>query len=536
MASRASTRPTAMALRSLLLARRLPARAQHLSTAAATAPAAAPSVPLLINGEKVFSAATEGIEVKCPATQDVLATTPLATPAELEAAVAAAAAAFPAWSRTSVANRARVMHKLEALIREHTDELAKLLSAEHGKTVEDAKGDIFRGLEVVEHACSVPSLMMGETTPNVGGGVDCHSYRVPLGVCAGIAPFNFPAMIPLWMFPLAVTTGNTYVLKPSERVPLSTMFLADLATQAGLPPGVLNVVHGAHDCVNFLCDAPEIRAVSFVGGDAAGRHIHARAGAAGKRVQANMGAQNHGVVLPDCNPKAALAAIGAAGFGAAGQRCMALSRVVLVGDSKELLPEICALAEGLKLGKGDAPGVDVPPLNAASERDRIEALLTRAADGGATLAVDGRAPTVEGYPDGNWVGPTVVSGVTPDMEIYKTEVFGPVLQVLEVDTLDDAVDLLNANPYGNGCAVFTRSGAAARKFTMDVDVGQVGVNVPIPVPLPNFSFTGSRGSILGDLNFYGKAGVNFFTQWKTVTSSWKAEEDEAVSMSMPTNK
>ena len=536
--SRASTRPTAMALRSLLLARRLPARAgaQHLSTAAAVAPAAAPSVPLLINGEKVFSAATEGIEVKCPATQDVLATTPLATPAELEAAVAAAAAAFPAWSRTSVANRARVMHKLEALIRENTDELAKLLSAEHGKTVEDAKGDIFRGLEVVEHACSVPSLMMGETTPNVGGGVDCHSYRVPLGVCAGIAPFNFPAMIPLWMFPLAVTTGNTYVLKPSERVPLSTMFLADLATEAGLPPGVLNVVHGAHDCVNFLCDAPEIRAVSFVGGDAAGRHIHARAVANGKRVQANMGAQNHGVVLPDCNPKAALAAIGAAGFGAAGQRCMALSRVVLVGDSKKLLPEICALAESLKLGKGDAPGVDVPPLNAASERDRIEALLTRAADGGATLAVDGRAPTVEGYPDGNWVGPTVVSGVTPDMEIYKTEVFGPVLQVLEVDTLDDAVDLLNANPYGNGCAVFTKSGAAARKFTMDVDVGQVGVNVPIPVPLPNFSFTGSRGSILGDLNFYGKAGVNFFTQWKTVTSSWKAEEDEAVSMSMPTNK
>ena len=265
-------------------------------------------------------------------------------------------------------------------------------------------------------------------------------------------------------------------------------------------------------------------------------HINARAGANGKRVQANMGAQNHGVVLPDCNPKAALAAIGAAGFGAAGQRCMALSRVVLVGDSKKLLPEICALAESLKLGKGDAPGVDVPPLNAASERDRIEALLTRAADAGATLDVDGRAPTVEGYPDGNWVGPTVVSGVTPDMEIYKTEVFGPVLQVLEVDTLDDAVALLNANPYGNGCAVFTRSGAAARKFTMDVDVGQVGVNVPIPVPLPNFSFTGSRGSILGDLNFYGKAGVNFFTQWKTVTSSWKAEEDEAVSMSMPTNK
>ena len=507
------------------------------SANAARAAASAPSVPLLIGGEKVYSSSPESVEVLCPATQEVLALTPLATQEEMGAAVEAAKAAFPGWSQTSVSNRARVMHKLEALIRERTDELALLLSSEHGKTVEDAKGDIFRGLEVVEHACSVPSLMMGETTPNVGGGVDCHSYRVPLGVCAGIAPFNFPAMIPLWMFPLAVTTGNTYVLKPSERVPLSTMFLADLAHEAGLPPGVLNVIHGAHDAVNFICDDPAIRAVSFVGGDAAGRHIHDRAGRNGKRVQANMGAQNHGVVLPDANPKAALAAITAAGFGAAGQRCMALSRVVLVGDATDaLLPRIVDAASKLTLGKGDAPGVDVPPLNSAKEKGRIEGLLDRAEAGGAVLALDGRRATVDGFPNGNWVGPTVVAGVTPDMEIYKNEVFGPVLQVLHADTLDDAIALLNDNPYGNGCAVFTKSGAAARKFTMAVDVGQIGVNVPIPVPLPMFSFTGSRGSILGDLNFYGKAGINFYTQWKTVTTSWKAEEDETVSMSMPTNQ
>jgi len=523
-----------MALSTVSLARRTALSARR-ALSAEPAVAAAEAVPHIINGKKINSTASDFVDVRCPATQDVLTRVPLATQAEMTAAVDAAAAAFPAWSATSVSNRARVMHKYEALIREHTEELARCLSEEHGKTLDDAKGDIFRGLEVVEHACSLPTLTMGETVPNVGTGVDCHSYRLPLGVCAGVAPFNFPAMIPLWMFPLAVTAGNTFVLKPSEKVPLTAMMLADLAAEAGLPDGVLNVIHGAHDAVNFLCDDPRIRAISFVGGDAAGAHIHRRAGANGKRVQANLGAQNHGVICEDASPKAALAAIAAAGFGAAGQRCMALSRVVLVGSASNLLPDIVDQAKKLSLGKFDAPGADVPPLNSAREKDRIEALIGAAEAGGATVALDGRGATVPGLPDGNWLGPTVLK-VTPDMDVYKTEVFGPVLQVLEAETLDDAIALINANPYGNGAAVFTRSGAAARKFQAETDAGQIGVNVPIPVPLPMFSFTGSRGSILGDLNFYGKAGVNFFTQWKTVTSSWKMEEETTVNMSMPVNK
>jgi len=312
------------------------------------------------------------------------------------------------------------------------------------------------------------------------------------------------------------------------------MLLADLSRQAGLPDGVLNIIHGTHDAVNFICDHPTIRAVSFVGGDAAGRHIHARAGATGKRVQANMGAQNHAVVLEDANPNAAVAALVAAGFGASGQRCMAISRVVLVGKAKAVLPLLLQEARKLTLGKGDTPGVDVPPLNSAAAKERITGLLERAIQAGAALPLDGRGATVAGLPHGNWVGPTIVTGVNTSMEIYTNEVFGPVLQVLEVDTLDEAIALLNANPYGNGCALFTRSGAAARKFQNQTDVGQIGINLPIPVPLPMFSFTGSRGSILGDLNFYGKAGVHFFTQWKTVTTSWKAVEAEAVSMAMPT--
>lgn len=492
------------------------------------------TVPMFIDNQFVHSSSSQSVPVLCPASQQLLAQTPLCSLAEMEAALASARRAAPGWAATSVSNRARVMLRLQAIIRERTDELAKTISAEHGKTIEDAKGDVFRGLEVVEHACAVPSLMMGETVPNVATDVDTHSYRVPLGVCAGIAPFNFPAMIPLWMFPLAVTTGNTFLLKPSERVPLTSMLLAEMARDAGLPDGVLNIIHGTHDAVNFICDAPGIRAVSFVGGDAAGRHIYARAGATGKRVQANMGAQNHAVVLEDANPKAAVAALVAAGFGAAGQRCMAISRVVLVGKAKNLVPLLVEAGAKLKLGKGDMPDVDVPPLNSISARERIEGLLTRALTEGAELPLDGRYAKVEGFPHGNWVGPTLVTSIKPSMEIYKNEVFGPVLQVLEVDTLDDAIKLLNANPYGNGCAIFTRSGAAARKFQHQVDVGQIGINLPIPVPLPMFSFTGSRGSILGDLNFYGKAGVQFYTQWKTVTQSWKAQEAEVVSMSMPT--
>jgi malonate-semialdehyde dehydrogenase (acetylating)/methylmalonate-semialdehyde dehydrogenase len=337
---------------------------------------------------------------------------------------------------------------------------------------------------------------------------------------------------------MGVVTGNTYVLKPSERVPLTAMRLAELATEAGLPDGVLNVIHGTHDAVNFICDEPAIRAISFVGGDAAGKHIYTRAAANGKRVQANLGAQNHAVVLEDAEPDATLKALVAAGFGAAGQRCMAISRVVLVGDSTAILPKLVEMTKGLKLGPGTKAGVDVPPMTNPHAKQRVERLVTAGVQNGCEAVVDGRGATVEGYPEGNWFGPTILDGVTRDMEVYQNELFGPVLQVLRADSLDDAISLVNANPYGNGTAIFTKSGAAARKFTMEIDVGQIGVNLPIPVPLPMFSFTGSRGSILGDHNFYGKGAVTFHTQWKTVTSQWKEQGEDVskLSMSMPTMK
>jgi len=508
-----------------------------LSTAQHSTNDSAPRVPLLINGEFVDSTGTVDMPIRSPVTQALLASVPQATQAEMHAAVDAASAAFPAWAATSVSNRARVMFKLQHLIRQHEDELAQLLSSEHGKTIEDAKGDIFRGLEVVEHACSITSLQMGETVPSVATSTDVTSFRLPLGVCAGIAPFNFPAMIPLWMFPMAVVCGNTYVLKPSERVPLTAMRLAELAAEAGLPPGVLNVIHGSHDAVNFLCDHPAIRAISFVGGDAAGKHIYARGSANGKRVQANMGAQNHAVVLPDADGEAACKALVAAAFGAAGQRCMAISRAVLVGDARQLLPRLVELADGLVLGPGDRPGTEVPPLTSPQGKARAERLVDAGEAAGASVVLDGRGATVEGFPDGNWLGPTILADVTTQMECYQNEIFGPVLQVLTASSLDEAIALINANPYGNGTALFTRSGAAARKFTHEVDVGQIGINLPIPVPLPMFSFTGSRGSILGDHNFYGKGAVTFHTQWKTVTSNWREDEgSKQLSMSMPTMK
>jgi len=516
-------------------AARVPVARSHYSTAAVLKEEAAPlKVPLLIHGEFVESEATEFVRVLCPATQRVLAHTPIATKREMDEAVASAKSAFKEWSATSVSNRTRVMFKLQALIREHTEELAQILTLEHGKTIDDAKGDIFRGLEVVEHACSTTSLQMGETMQNVGTSIDIHSYRVPLGVCGGIAPFNFPAMIPLWMFPMATVCGNTFVLKPSERVPLTAMRLAELSIEAGMPKGVLNIIHGTHDAVNFICDDPAIKAISFVGSDTAGAHVYQRGSMNGKRVQANLGAQNHAVVMPDADPRAAMSALSAAAFGAAGQRCMAISRVILVGEARQWVPTLVEMAQKLKVGPGAAPGVDVPPVITPQAKEKIERLVASGADAGATVALDGRGIAVEGHADGNFVGPTIVTGVKTDMELYQTEVFGPVLQCLEAETVEEAIELINSNPYGNGTAIFTRSGAVARKFVHEVDAGQIGVNLPIPVPLPMFSFTGSRGSILGDHNFYGKGAITFNTQWKTVTSNWKMAEQEMTSLAMPT--
>jgi len=330
-------------------------------------------------------------------------------------------------------------------------------------------------------------------------------------------------MIPLWMFPVAITCGNTFVLKPSERVPMTAMRLVELAKDAGVPDGVVNVIHGGHDAVNFICDAPEIKAISFVGGNTAGQHIHARGTANGKRVQSNMGAKNHAVVLPDADPESVINQLAGSSLGAAGQRCMALSVAIFVGESKEWIPRIAEKAALMKVGPGTEAGVDVGPVISAQAKQRISNLIQSGVDEGAELLLDGRNPSVPGFEDGYFVGPTVFSKVQKGMQIYDQEIFGPVLCCVEADTFDDAINFINANQFGNGTAIFTRSGGAARKFVDSIEAGQVGVNVPIPVPLPMFSFTGNKKSILGDLNFYGKAGVNFYTQWKTVTSAWRAD-------------
>ncbi|AXI59631.1 MULTISPECIES: CoA-acylating methylmalonate-semialdehyde dehydrogenase [Pseudomonas] len=477
-------------------------------------------VKLLIDGEWVESQTTEWHDIVNPATQQVLAKVPFATAAEVDAAVSAAQRAFQTWKLTPIGARMRIMLKLQALIREHSKRIAVVLSAEQGKTIADAEGDIFRGLEVVEHACSIGSLQMGEFAENVAGGVDTYTLRQPIGVCAGITPFNFPAMIPLWMFPMAIACGNTFVLKPSEQDPLSTMLLVELAIEAGIPAGVLNVVHGGKDVVDGLCTHKDIKAVSFVGSTAVGTHVYDLAGKHGKRVQSMMGAKNHAVVLPDANREQALNALVGAGFGAAGQRCMATSVVVLVGAAKQWLPDLKALAQKLKVNAGNEPGTDVGPVISKKAKARILDLIESGIKEGAKLELDGRDISVPGYEKGNFVGPTLFSGVTTDMQIYTQEIFGPVLVVLEVDTLDQAIALVNANPFGNGTGLFTQSGAAARKFQTEIDVGQVGINIPIPVPVPFFSFTGSRGSKLGDLGPYGKQVVQFYTQTKTVTARW----------------
>ncbi|WP_210642716.1 MULTISPECIES: CoA-acylating methylmalonate-semialdehyde dehydrogenase [unclassified Pseudomonas] len=478
------------------------------------------TVKLLIDGEWVESRSSEWHDIVNPATQQVLAKVPFATTAEVDAAIAAAQRAFQTWKLTPIGARMRIMLKLQALIREHSKRIAVVLSAEQGKTIADAEGDIFRGLEVVEHACSIGTLQMGEFAENVAGGVDTYTLRQPIGVCAGITPFNFPAMIPLWMFPMAIACGNTFVLKPSEQDPLSTMLLVELAIEAGVPAGVLNVVHGGKEVVDALCTHKDIKAVSFVGSTAVGTHVYELAGRHGKRVQSMMGAKNHAVVLPDANREQTLNALVGAGFGAAGQRCMATSVVVMVGAAKQWLPELKALAQKLKVNAGSEPGTDVGPVISKRAKARILELIESGVQQGAKLELDGRDISVQGFEQGNFVGPTLFSGVKTDMRIYTEEIFGPVLVVLEVDTLDQAIALVNANPFGNGTGLFTQSGAAARKFQSEIDVGQVGINIPIPVPVPFFSFTGSRGSKLGDLGPYGKQVVQFYTQTKTVTARW----------------
>jgi malonate-semialdehyde dehydrogenase (acetylating)/methylmalonate-semialdehyde dehydrogenase len=479
-----------------------------------------PTVKLLIDGKFVESKARAWRDVVNPATQEVLARVPMCGADEVDAAVQSAARAYKTWKNVPLGQRARVMLKLQELIRRDMKKLAATLTAEQGKTLPDAEGDIFRGLEVVEHACSIGTLSLGEFAEQVATGVDTYFIRQPLGVCAGITPFNFPAMIPLWMFPMAIVCGNTFVLKPSEQDPMTPMQLAELAIEAGVPAGVLNVVHGGKESVDALCTHPEVKAVSFVGSCHVGEHVYKLSSNHGKRAQCMMGAKNHAVVMPDANKEQSLNALVGAGFGAAGQRCMATSVAVLVGEANRWIPDIVEKAKTLKVNAGIEKGADLGPVISKQARSRIEGFIEQGVKEGARLELDGRNPKVAGYDKGNFIAPTVFSGVKPEHSIYREEIFGPVLVLVSVDTLDEAIELVNRNPYGNGTGIFTQSGAVARKFQNEIDVGQVGINVPIPVPVPYFSFTGSRGSKLGDLGPYGKQVIQFYTQVKTVTSRW----------------
>ncbi|KAJ2372523.1 hypothetical protein IW150_004078 [Coemansia sp. RSA 2607] len=499
---------------------------------------ASDSTKLFINGEFVESQASEWIDVHNPATQEVVTRVPKSTAKELEEAAHSAALAFKTWRRTSVLTRQRKMLDLQHAIRGNMDALAQSIVAEQGKVLGDARGDVMRGLQVVESMAGITQYLLGHKL-EVSSDMDTYTVREPLGVVAGICPFNFPAMIPLWMFPVALATGNTCLLKPSERDPGAAMMLAELCRDVGIPAGVLNVVHGAHETVDFLTSDARVRAVSFVGGDRAGKHIYERATTHGKRCQANMGAKNHAVVLADADRDHTINAIVGAAFGAAGQRCMALSVAVFVGSAGDWIPEIVERARKLRVDGGMEEGADLGPMISPQALQRASALIQSAADEGATVLLDGRGVHVPKYPHGNFLGPTVIDGVTSAMQCYQQEIFGPVLTCVRVATLDDALALVNGNRYGNGASVFTQSGASARRFQSDVEAGQVGINVPIPVPLPMFSFTGNKGSFLGDTNFYGQAGVNFYTQLKTVTSHWRRQagdaEAEGAAVHMPTH-
>ncbi len=484
-------------------------------------------VPLLINGEFLPSASTHKLDVINPATQEVLAEVPFATPDEIDQAVAAASQAFQSWRKVPIPERARLMIRYQQLLKEHHDELAEILAEDNGKTFEDAKGDVWRGIEAVEHACNVPTLMMGETVENVAANVDTYSNIQPIGVCVGITPFNFPAMIPLWMFPLAVACGNTIVMKPSEQVPLATVRLLELFQQAGAPAGVVQMVHGGKDQVEQLLRHPDTRAVSFVGSVPVGAHIYRTATQQLKRAQCFAGAKNHMVIMPDADKKQVINALIGASVGAAGQRCMAISVAVFVGDAYQWVDELKDELAKVRPGVWNDAAAGYGPLVSKAAHTRVGGLIATGIEQGATCLLDGRGVEVEGYPNGNWTGPTLFKDVTTAMDIYQQEIFGPVLCCMQVGSLDAALEVVNGSPYGNGTSIFTQSGGAARKYQYEVEVGQVGINIPIPVPLPFFSFTGWKGSFMGDLHAYGKQAVRFYTETKTITARWTHSEDLA---------
>jgi malonate-semialdehyde dehydrogenase (acetylating)/methylmalonate-semialdehyde dehydrogenase len=474
-----------------------------------------------IGGKPVTGRSTRTGPVWNPATGEQQAEVLLADVEDVDEAVRTAAAAFEQWRESSLSARTKVLFAFRELVNARAKDLAEIISDEHGKVVSDALGEVQRGLEVVEFACGIPTLLKGDYSDQVSSGVDVFSFREPLGVCAGITPFNFPVMVPMWMHPVAIATGNTFVLKPSERDPSASQLVAELWAEAGLPDGVFTVVHGDKVAVDALLDHPQVAAVSFVGSTPIAKYIHQRASATGKRVQALGGAKNHAVVLPDAPLDYASDHLVAAAFGSAGERCMAVSAAVAVGAAAdELVAAVSEKARAVKVGPGRDPASEMGPVVTAAAKERIVGLIGSGAEQGAELAVDGRGYTVPGYENGFFVGPTVIDRVRPEMDVYREEIFGPVLSVVRADSVDAAIALVNANPYGNGTAIFTSSGEAARRFQRGVNVGMIGINVPIPVPMAYYSFGGWKDSLFGDKHMHGPEGVSFYTRAKVVTSRW----------------
>ncbi|MEQ1870129.1 MAG: CoA-acylating methylmalonate-semialdehyde dehydrogenase [Vicinamibacterales bacterium] len=481
------------------------------------------AVPMWVNGAAVSPHSPRQGQITNPSTGGVIRTVPMADAVDVDRAVQAAVLALPSWQATPSLRRSRILTRFRELLETHQKELAGLISQEHGKVFLDAMGEVQRGIEVVEFASGAPHLLKGAFSETVGRDVDAYSIHQPVGVCVGITPFNFPAMVPLWMFPVALACGNTFVLKPSERDPSPSIRMAELLKEAGLPDGVFNVVHGDRESVAALLHHPHVDAVSFVGSTSIAKYVYATAAAEGKRVQALGGAKNHAVVLPDADLGLATDAILGAAYGSAGERCMAISVVVAVGDIADgLVGRLKAGAEALRVGPSLETGADMGPLVTAEHRRRVAGYIDAGEAAGATLVLDGRALSVPGHENGFFLGPTLFDHVTPAMSIYTDEIFGPVLAVVRVERLEDAISLINRNEFGNGTALFTESGAAARLFEQAIDVGMVGINVPIPVPMAFFSFGGRRQSLFGDLHVHGTEGVKFYTRTKAITRRWSS--------------
>jgi malonate-semialdehyde dehydrogenase (acetylating)/methylmalonate-semialdehyde dehydrogenase len=491
------------------------------------------TIPHRIDGVADFDPEGRTAPVYDPATGARTSLVALADGATVDAAVSAASQAFEDWSTTSISRRTKLLFSFRNLVEDHVDDLARVITSQHGKTLDDARGEVARGIENIEFACGIGEHLKGAFSHQVSNGVDVHTIRQPLGVVAGITPFNFPAMVPLWMLPNAIATGNTFVLKPSERDPGAAMLLAELFAEAGFPNGVLNVVHGDKEAVDGLLTHPDVRAVSFVGSTPVARYVHATATAHGKRVQALGGAKNHMVVLPDADVDLAADAAVSAGFGSAGERCMAISVVVAVGSVGDALVEaISERVARIRVGPGTEPGVEMGPLVTEDHRNRVAGYVAAGAEAGAEVVVDGRDLLDQA---GFFLGPTLLDRVTPDMTVYTDEIFGPVLSVVRVDSYPAAMALLEANPYANGTAIFTRDGGAARRFQDEVPVGMVGVNVPIPVPVGSHSFGGWKDSLFGDTHMYGPEGIRFYTRAKAITTRWPDPADSSVDLGFPRN-